>query len=172
MLEIETSIPFPAWANALPEVEDLVRSAAQAALDAALTARVPAHGPRLEGELSLILTDDAEVAGLNQTWRDKAGPTNVLSFPGLEPDEIADAEPGRPLLLGDVVVAFETTAREAVEQGKPLADHLRHLVVHGVLHLFGYDHLTEDEAGIMEPLETAVLSSLGVPDPYAEGDAQ
>jgi probable rRNA maturation factor len=88
----------------------------------------------------------------------------VLAFPAWEPG--AEIPPGAPLLLGDVVLALETVAREAMEQGKPLADHLSHLIVHGVLHLLGYDHATEAEAVAMESLETSILASLGVPDPY------
>ncbi|WP_315855230.1 rRNA maturation RNase YbeY [Chenggangzhangella methanolivorans] len=110
----------------------------------------------------MTLSDDARVAELNGEWRDKPTPTNVLTFPAVEPDETADAP-----MLGDVILAFETVEREAREEGKSLSDHVSHLVVHGVLHLFGHDHLDDDEAEEMEALETRALARLGVPDPYA-----
>ena len=115
-----------------------------------------------------MLTDDAAVRALNAQWRGKDRPTNVLSFPAATPDEIARARAGGPpLLLGDVVLALETCRREAAEQGKPLADHVAHLVVHGVLHLLGHDHEDDAEADRMERLETAILAELGIADPYA-----
>ncbi len=125
-----------------------------------------AAGPQASAPLTLglILTDDAEQRRLNRDWRGVDHPTNVLAFPAWEPS--AAVPPGAPLLLGDVVLAFETVAREARQQGKPLAAHLSHLVVHGVLHLFGHDHIGEAEAVVMEALETAILAGLGVPDPY------
>jgi probable rRNA maturation factor len=115
------------------------------------------------GIVSIVLTDDAEQRRLNRTWRGADAPTNVLAFP-----LAGAAPPGAPVLLGDVVLAFETVAREAAEQKKPLADHLRHLVVHGVLHLLGFDHRTDTEAAIMEARETEILAGLGVPDPYGD----
>jgi len=108
--------------------------------------------------VTILLTDDDSVADLNQRFRGKAGPTNVLSFPA--PTNPEDH-------LGDIALAYGVCAREAVEQGKPLALHLQHLVAHGVLHLLGYDHLTEAEAEEMETLERRLLAGLGVPDPYA-----
>jgi probable rRNA maturation factor len=122
-------------------------------------------------EVSVVLADDAEIADLNQKFRDREGATNVLSFPAL-PDAggmLYPAEPdGPPILLGDVVLAFETISAEAGHQGKSLADHFTHLVIHGILHLLGYDHLDEAEAQIMEQLEIRALGALGVADPYAE----
>ncbi|MCE3289269.1 MAG: ybeY [Caulobacter sp.] len=106
----------------------------------------------------VLLTSDAAVAALNQQFRHKPGPTNVLSFP-------APANPEN--LLGDIALAYGVCASEAAEQGKTLADHLSHLTVHGVLHLAGYDHQTDDEAEAMENLERRVLAALGVSDPYA-----
>lgn len=115
-------------------------------------------------ELSLVLADDATVRALNARWRDKDAPTNVLAFATDEKPVI-----GKPVLLGDVVLAYETVAREAKAQGKSLADHLRHLVIHGVLHLLGYDHVAAVPAKRMEALETRILASLGVADPYHVG---
>lgn len=121
--------------------------------------------PRLKRrtEVSLVLADDALVRRLNRQWRRIDAPTDVLSFPA-DDDGLAT---NAPWLLGDVILAFETVSRAAAEQGKPLADHLRHLVVHGVLHLLGYDHEKPAEAEEMEALETRALARLGVADPYA-----
>ncbi|MDK9695888.1 MAG: rRNA maturation RNase YbeY [Siculibacillus sp.] len=114
-------------------------------------------------ELSLVLTDDARIRVLNRDWRGFDKPTNVLSFPAAD----ADAEDPGPL-LGDVIVAHETMAREAEEEGRSLDDHVAHLLVHGLLHLFGFDHEDEAEAEEMEALETEILARLGIADPYAE----
>lgn len=116
-------------------------------------------------ELSVVLTDDASIRAINAQWRQKDEPTNVLSFPA------PPATPGAPRLLGDIVIAHETTAREAKAEGKPFADHLGHLAVHGFLHLLGYDHESDADAEVMERLERAILAKLGVPDPYAARDS-
>jgi probable rRNA maturation factor len=128
---------------------------------AAAAAAVPDHS----GELAIVLTDDAAIRALNSTWRGKDEPTNVLSFPAPSP-------PGAPRLLGDIVIAYETTAREALAEGKPFRDHLAHLAVHGYLHLAGYDHEADAEADAMEKLETAILARLKVPNPYIARDAK
>ncbi|MFZ2870878.1 MAG: rRNA maturation RNase YbeY [Zavarzinia sp.] len=119
-------------------------------------------------EIAITLSDDAEVRVLNRDWRGKDKPTNVLSFPGLEGAMAALLPPDAPRPLGDVILALETCRREAVDQGKSLADHARHLVVHGVLHLLGFDHEDDAEAEEMEAMETAVLAGLGIADPYGE----
>jgi probable rRNA maturation factor len=147
---IEVEIEGPDWAAALPDAEALAARAAEAAL----------AGAGRTGDVVVLLTGDAEIAELNGHYRGKPGPTNVLSFPS--------PESARPH-LGDVAVAHGVTAREAAEQGKTLADHLMHLVAHGVLHLVGYDHEDEGEAEAMEALERRVLAGLGAPDPYAPG---
>jgi probable rRNA maturation factor len=113
-------------------------------------------------ELSILLTNDAEQQELNREWRGKDSSTNVLSFPQIEP-----FGPVRGI-LGDITLARETLEREAAEQGVTFTDHFRHLVVHGFLHILGYDHLTDEEAQQMEGLETEILASLGVADPYAD----
>ncbi|HEX6860316.1 MAG TPA: rRNA maturation RNase YbeY [Caulobacteraceae bacterium] len=115
----------------------------------------------MSGSLMILLTDDETVRELNGRFRGKDKPTNVLSFPAIENPEG---------FIGDIALAFETCAREADEQGKPLAHHLQHLVAHGVLHLVGYDHESDAQAQAMEALEREILSGLGVPDPYAAGD--
>ncbi|MGN6584204.1 MAG: rRNA maturation RNase YbeY [Rhizobiaceae bacterium] len=113
-------------------------------------------------ELSLVFTDDAHIRELNATWRGKEKPTNVLSFP------LMDTEPGLPLppMLGDIVLAFETVEREAGAENKPFDHHLAHLIVHGLLHLLGYDHEEEVEAERMEETERRILAELAIPDPY------
>lgn len=119
--------------------------------------------PQPSPELSLTFTDDAHIASLNAHWRGKDGPTNVLSFP------LVQLRPGvrLPPMLGDIVVAFETVSREAEDQDKPFIAHLTHLLVHGLLHLLGYDHLDDGQAETMESLERRILARLAIPDPYA-----
>ncbi|WP_333815976.1 rRNA maturation RNase YbeY [Tabrizicola sp.] len=125
--------------------------------------------------ISLMGCDDARIAVLNGDFRGKPQPTNVLSWPSEElgADFAGEApelpEPGAaddPESLGDIAIAWETCAREAEEQGKPMADHVTHLIVHGVLHLLGYDHIEDADAALMETLEVRILASLGVSDPY------
>jgi probable rRNA maturation factor len=153
-IAIDLSITHAAWKRALPSVASVARRAALAAL--------AQSGKRIgAAELSLVLANDATVQELNARWRGKDAPTNVLAFASDEPPM-----KGRPVLLGDVVLAYQTVAREAKEQHKRLADHLRHLVIHGVLHLLGYDHIKATPAKRMEALETRILASLGVADPY------
>ena len=113
-------------------------------------------------ELSVVLTDDAEQQGLNRDWRGIDKATNVLSFPQIEPFGPVSG------ILGDIILARETLEREAQEQGVSFEDHFTHLMVHGFLHILGYDHMDDDEALVMESLETQILASLGVADPYAE----
>lgn len=111
-------------------------------------------------ELSIRVVDEDESAGLNQTYRHKSGPTNVLSFPCEVPAGVPND------LLGDLVICAPVVAREALEQGKNPEAHWAHMVIHGVLHLRGYDHLQEDEAEQMEALEVEILDGLGYPNPY------
>lgn len=114
-------------------------------------------------ELSIVLLDDAEQQALNRQWRSIDKPTNVLSFPQIEPfGPVAG-------ILGDIVLARQTLEREAAELEIPFSHHFTHLVVHGFLHILGYDHLEDAEAAEMEGLETRILATLGVPDPYQEG---
>jgi probable rRNA maturation factor len=120
-------------------------------------------------EVSVRLTDDAEVQALNHQYRQKDKPTNVLSFPMVQPDlleGLANSDDGE-VLLGDIVLARETCAREAEEKSVAFADHATHLIVHGALHLLGYDHQGDSEADAMEALERSVLATLGISDPYA-----
>lgn len=127
-------------------------------------------------EIALLATDDARIAVLNADFRDKPQPTNVLSWPsderGAETDggtpDLPDPDPDPE--LGDIAIAYETCAREAAEAGKPLSDHVTHLIVHGVLHLLGYDHVRDRDATLMESLERKILGNMGLPDPYWEDD--
>lgn len=148
MIHIE--VEDEAWTAALPDAEAVVNEAAAAALKAG--------GAGLEStDLTVLLADDAAVADLNDRFRDRQGPTNVLSFPAPE-----SAQPH----LGDIALAYGVCAAEAAAQGKPLANHLSHLVAHGVLHLLGWDHQSDDEAEAMERLEREILAGLAIPDPY------
>lgn len=122
-----------------------------------------ASGNQPDSELSLVFTDDAAIKELNNDWRDKDKPTNVLSFPAFP---IKPGQAPGPM-LGDIVIARETVVREAEDEEKSFDHHLTHLIVHGVLHLLGYDHETDDEAEEMEQLERKILARLAIPDPYA-----
>lgn len=137
------------------------------------------HGPVARGEaaqveISVRLSDDEEIQRLNRDYRGKDKPTNILSFPMLEPAQVgpALARHDMDLLLGDMALAFETTAREAQEKGIALADHVAHLLVHGTLHLLGHDHQDDSSADAMEALETRILAGLGISNPYAEASPQ
>lgn len=120
-------------------------------------------------ELSLVLADDDTVQALNRDYRGKDKPTNVLSFAFSDHDDGIAPPPDAPLMLGDVIIARETVAREAEAQKKSFAAHLSHLVAHGVLHLLGYDHVEESDAQRMERTEVFILARLGLSDPYADG---
>ncbi|MDB5439296.1 MAG: ybeY, partial [Caulobacteraceae bacterium] len=147
MIEVEAE--DEAWSNAVPDWARLCAKAAECALSTA--------PDRAAMEVAILLADDETVRDLNDRFRHKNAPTNVLSFPAHQTATGA---------LGDIVLAFGVCAREAGEQGKPLASHLQHLVAHGVLHLLGYDHEDEADAQVMEDLERLVLKQLGLPDPY------
>jgi len=151
MIEIE--IESDDWIAALPNAKDVVQRAATAALG------------ETKGDLVVLLTDDAAVRDLNARFRDRDRPTNVLSFPGADMPG-----PGQAPHLGDIVLAFGVCRDEAQAQGKTLADHLTHLVIHGVLHVLGSDHEIEAEAEAMEAEERGLLARLGVADPYVLPD--
>lgn len=122
-----------------------------------------------DAEVAVMLTDDAGIRTLNSNWRGIDKPTNVLSFPALQP-EGAKTDDDAPRMLGDIAIAYETTRSEADTEHKPFEHHLSHLAVHGFLHLVGYDHENDDDAEIMEGLERDILAQLGIPDPYAHDD--
>lgn len=146
---IEVPIEDDAWTAALPQAAALATAAAAAAL-----AEIGGDDP---GDVAILLADDAAVQALNARFRDQDKPTNVLAFP---------AGPGQHGQAGDIALAYGVCADEAEAQAKPLADHLQHLTVHGVLHLFGFDHQAPAEAMVMEALERRILARIGVPDPY------
>jgi probable rRNA maturation factor len=150
IFEVVTESPF--WKKQRNAKALLRRAIAQAG----------AMVPTTACELAIVLTDDAAIRTLNRDWRRKDAATNVLSFPAPGPRAAA----GIPRLLGDIVIAYETTEREARAEHKPFAHHLAHLAVHGFLHLAGYDHEADDEADAMEKLETVILAQLAIPDPY------
>ena len=159
---ISVSVEAESWHRALPEAEAWIAGLARRALEAACPGIEPAG-------IGILLTDDAAIRELNRTWRGKDSPTNVLSFPSTDTVEGERPEPefdGVPLALGDIALAYETCERESGTQGKRFADHVAHLVLHGVLHLLGYDHLDDDEAQRMEALEIRILAGLGIADPY------
>lgn len=164
--EIIVDVADEAWLATVPNAEDVCARVAAITLGAA-AALVDLPAERLE--VSLLLTSDAQVRELNREYREQDKPTNVLSFAAL--DEDSPIPPDGPILLGDVIIARETCLREAAEEDKKLSHHLSHLVVHGVLHLLGYDHMEDDEAEEMESLERSILAGIGVPDPYRDEPA-
>ena len=167
MIHLETSLEASEWQDT--GLEQLARRAFAATLD---------HLGMTEAvEISLLACDDARIAALNADFRGKPAPTNVLSWPteDLAPEapgarpEAPGADPhfpDEPIALGDIAIAWHTCAREAADQGKPLADHVTHLLVHALLHLLGYDHVREADAALMEATEVEILGKLGLPDPY------
>ncbi|MEE8622948.1 MAG: rRNA maturation RNase YbeY [Alphaproteobacteria bacterium] len=181
-VEISVSVPCEAWLTHVPEAIALCRDAAAAALEAG---GLEAIGRRRPVEVSVVLADDGLVRGLNRTYRGRNEATNVLSFANRggssavngsasssgRARHMAAPDSAAPLLLGDVVVAFETAAAEAGAAGKGLEAHLCLLVVHGVLHFLGYDHVDDAKAARMERLEASILGRLGLPDPCRRGRA-
>lgn len=157
--EISIQVQNSGWLRSLPQAEALAQQAAQAALKyEKLT--------RQSMVIDITLLADAAQRRLNSDWRGMDKPTNVLSFP-MEPLDVPVPR-GRPRHLGDIMLALQTMRREAKEQGKSLEAHFQHLVVHGVLHLLGYDHLDDEQAQEMESREIAILRGLGYENPYAD----
>ena len=140
--------------------QSVVKKAVLAAAKAASTA--PA-------ELAIVLSNDSTIQALNRDWRGKNAPTNVLSFPAAPDLSVRSRGKSRQPspYIGDIVIAYQTTVREAVAEGKPFDHHLAHLAIHGFLHLLGYDHENDSDAKKMESLERRILGRLAVPDPYA-----
>ena len=166
MLTVETYAATP-WPDSL-DWEARAAEAVAAALALTPSASLVDAAPLVE--VSVRLTDDAEVHQLNRDFRGKDKPTNVLSFPQVQQDllaGLANSDDGE-ILLGDIVLARETCAREAGEKGISVADHATHLIVHGTLHLVGYDHMDDASAQAMEALEVKALASLGLANPYAD----
>lgn len=162
---MQLDIDIEDWPTLSPEGFDWEALAMRAAGAAGEGEPLLGH-PRLM--VSILFTSDEEVHTLNREWRGRDKPTNVLSFPMLERDELFELGPdGPPVMLGDIALAHETCAREAADKGVPLDHHAAHLIVHGLLHLAGHDHVDSDtQAEAMEALETAILAKLAIPDPY------
>lgn len=152
---VDIQVQSRLW-DARPLVEQTVRDAIAAAAAALSTS---------DGEVSILLTDDSEIRALNRDWRGLDKPTNVLSFPAAKP-----AVPGSDVLLGDIVVAYETLQRECDDEDRDFLHHLAHLTVHGFLHLLGYDHQTDAQAGEMEALESKIMTRMNMPDPWQDRD--
>jgi probable rRNA maturation factor len=150
-LRIEVLVRSTRWKRH-PDAARIVRRSVAAAGAAASTR---------EAGLAIVLTDDSAIRALNRQWRGRDAPTNVLSFPAAPSRE-------KPPHLGDIIIAYQTVAREARAEGKPFGHHLAHLAVHGFLHLLGYDHHNDRAARKMEGRETEILAGMRVPDPYAE----
>lgn len=152
-ITVDVIVESPLWEKAAD---------AEAVIRRALTHAAKSTAQR-EAEVAILLTDDSAIREINRQWRDQDKPTNVLSFP-------AGPAGKDSAHLGDIVIAYETLAREAAADNKPFADHLAHLVIHGYLHLLGYDHVSDADAARMERLETALLEQLGIADPYAHSE--
>ena len=146
------------WATALPRLVTLTRRFATLALETE---------DRAKAETTVVLSTDSVVRGLNRRFRQKDSPTNVLAFPAARVGRTLN--PAKTAEIGEIILAFETVRKEAVTQGKPFVNHLAHLVIHGILHLLGYDHEAPGEARVMERLEADILSMLGMPNPYGGG---
>ncbi len=162
-VELYVDIACDDW-EGKPDMVELVRGCVAAVLAGFVDADTPL-------ELSVRLTDDAEIKQLNCEFRGQNKPTNVLSFPCFEGRELQDAfasaaPGGPPVMLGDIIITHGVTAEEAIEQGKSFTDHVSHLVVHGLLHLMGFDHIEDREANEMETQEKNILASLAIDDPY------
>jgi probable rRNA maturation factor len=157
----EVLVVADGW-RAEPDAEAVIHRAVDAAAETV-------HAGSGEAELAVMLTDDAGIRTLNRNWRGIDKPTNVLSFPALQPTG-AGGPDDAPRMLGDIAIAYETTRREADDEQKPFDHHLSHLAIHGFLHLMGYDHETDHDAEAMEGLEQEILAQLGIPDPYADRD--
>jgi probable rRNA maturation factor len=153
-LEIDLIVEAGSW----PDETDLLRL-----VERAVAATLAETGTKGTSELSIVFSDDAHIQALNAGWRAQDKPTNVLSFPAFPPSRGSLMPP----MLGDIVLAAETVARECALENKPLEHHITHLVIHGLLHLLDHDHETDAEADEMEGIERAALARLAIPDPYA-----
>jgi len=170
---VDLVIEEEGWLEALPDLAALAERAARMALEGA--------GAAPEGyEIALLACDDARIAALNADFRGRPTPTNVLSWPAFElaaetpgarPEAPPPAGSVAPVALGDVAIALQTMRREAQLASIPLKDHAIHLILHGCLHLLGYDHDSGDDAALMEGIERRQLLAAGIADPYSEGDA-
>lgn len=162
---VDLIINHPEWEDIGIDPDDFAQDVVSLTLK---RAKLPNEMIDRDMEVCIVLTNDAEIHALNRDYRGMDKPTNVLSFATLDSDE--DVPEDIPYPLGDVIIAWETMKREALEQDKEFLDHLRHMMVHGTLHLIGYDHLDDAEAAEMEGLEIEILKEMNVENPYAETD--
>lgn len=169
-LELDISVETIVWKECFPQFEARILACLEQIISHVPETKNFAQIPHME--LSILLTDDDNIRELNKDYRGKDTATNVLSFPSLTDEDIdfffrQDTEiPDFPVILGDIIFAYETIASEAAEQGKIFEDHFCHLCFHGMLHLIGYDHIEDVKAEEMEALETKLLSKLSIDDPY------
>ncbi len=168
---LEIAIEDDSWQKALPDYREIVASSLEQIVTHVSEGQRLVKFPHLE--LNIVLCNDAYIQTLNSDFRSQDKATNVLSFEGLDPEQTKDylkgdeEAPDHPLSLGDVYIAYETMVAEASDAGISLKDHFTHLVIHGILHLLGYDHIEDDDAEIMETWETKLLKNLAIDDPYA-----
>ncbi|WP_417317305.1 rRNA maturation RNase YbeY [Emcibacter sp.] len=171
-IQLDINTEETGWEEQLPEAAGLIRSVLDKLAAHCPEGAVLTRFPR--PELSILLTNDENIRILNRDYRGKDKATNVLSFPALSEEEIegyfhAGSElPDYPVSLGDIILALETVKNEAISSNTSLENHFCHLIVHGLLHLLGYDHMNDIEAEEMEGLEKTILGTLGIDDPYAE----
>ena len=157
-IEIDITIQDMRWKEAISDIDSIIDKIALKVLHDELTGIEAA-------EISIVLGNDAFIQIFNKSYRGKDAPTNVLSFPMSEPEDLKTKE-ATFYALGDIIMAYETITRESEEQGKSLKDHITHMLVHGCLHLLHYDHLEEEDAENMERLEIKILEELGIKNPY------
>lgn len=162
-MTVDVEVHRSVAAEGVPD-DDALRRAAAAAYRQALD---DGHGFAEPRSMVIAVVDAETSEALNSQWRGRHTPTNVLAFPAPPATPSPGVEAEEPPSAGDIVICADVVAREAAEQGKPLTDHWLHMVVHGALHLMGYDHMSDEEAETMESLERAALAGLGVADPYA-----
>lgn len=161
--DIDVSVSEPDWISSFLDVETLAAESMELALR---MAQMPNQIKGRDLELSIVLANDDLIQILNREYRQKDSPTNVLTFASLDSDD--PVPPDAPYPIGDVILSYQTIDREAREQGKFFRDHFLHMVVHGTLHLLGYDHETEDDANNMESLEIRILEKMNIQNPYME----
>ncbi|MCM2343778.1 MAG: rRNA maturation RNase YbeY [Alphaproteobacteria bacterium] len=166
-VDIDLVVNHPAWDKVGISLESFADEVISLTLTMAILPEV-LHGRALE--VCVVLSNDAEIHALNRDYRGIDKPTNVLSFANLDSDSAADelVQADMPFALGDIIIAWETMQREALEQHKEFLAHLRHMMVHGTLHLLGYDHMDDEEAAEMEGLEVKILEKMSIKNPYAD----
>ncbi len=170
-LMLEITVDCESWSKKLPDYNHIITSALETVIQKVHEGEAITNFTYLE--LSVVLCDDKLIHQLNRDYREQDKATNVLSFEGLDMEQrdqflrLKEDVPAHPFSLGEIYIAFETMNEEAMAAGISLKDHFYHLTIHGILHLLGYDHMEDEEAEVMEKLETSLLHHLGIDDPYA-----